>query len=159
MYEVANEPDIYFGTEIEIGHESPVRPDSEYASSKAGGEVFGRQYAENHGMNVYALRIGSVRDPAYDHPFGDAERGVDEGRWERDSDDYRMQAARMNCLWQSRRDIAHMVDCCLQDDSVRFDVFYGLSDNERAWFDIDHARETIGYDPYDSADDWDLPPG
>ncbi|SDM72700.1 NAD dependent epimerase/dehydratase family protein [Halogranum gelatinilyticum] len=158
MYEVANEPDIYFGTDIEVDHESPVRPDSEYASSKAAGEVFGRQYAENHGMNVYALRIGSVRDPAYDHPFGDAERGVDEGRWARDSDDYRTQAARMSCLWQSRRDIAHMVDCSLQDDSVRFDVFYGLSDNERAWFDIDHAREKIGYDPYDSADDWDMPP-
>lgn len=158
MVEVANEPDIYFGSDIEVDHTAPIRPDSEYGSSKAAGEAFGRQYAENHGMNVYALRICSVRDPEYDHPFGDAERGVDEGRWERDSDDYRIQAARMKCMWQSRRDIAHMVDCCLQDESVRFDVFYGVSDNERRWFDIDHARERIGYRPRDSADDWDMPP-
>lgn len=158
MFEVANEPDIYYGTDILVDHTEPIRPDSEYGSSKAAGESFGRQYAENHGMNVYSLRICSVRDPEYDHPFGDAERGVADGRWERDSDDYRKQAARMKCMWQSRRDIAHMVDCCLQDTSVRFDVFYGVSDNERRWFDIDHARERIGYEPRDSADTWDMPP-
>ena len=158
MTEVANQPDIYFGTDVELDHTAPIRPDSEYGSSKAAGEAFGRQYAENYGMNVYALRICSVRDPEYDHPFGDAERGVDDGEWERGSDEYLRQAARMKCMWQSRRDCAQLVECCLQNDDVRFGIFYGVSANERRWFDIDHARERLGYEPQDSADNWDMPP-
>jgi hypothetical protein len=61
-------------------------------------------------------------------------------------------------MWQSRRDLAHLVDCCLRDESVSFDVFYGVSDNDRRWFDVDHAREVVGYDPEDDGETWDAPP-
>ena len=64
----------------------------------------------------------------------------------------------MHATWQSRRDIANLVDCCLRDDTVAFDVFYGVSDNAASWFDIDHARQVVGYDPRDSADEWEAPP-
>ena len=66
--------------------------------------------------------------------------------------------ARMTAMWQSRRDFAQMTDKCLQDDSVTFDVFYGVSGNDRRWFDVDHAREVIGYEPQDNGDEWDAPP-
>jgi UDP-glucose 4-epimerase len=157
MYEQANAPDIYDGTDLVVDHTVPVRPDSPYGSSKAAGEVFAREYVETQGLDVAAIRIGSVRAPAYDHPYGDAERGVDDGRWERGSDSYREQVARMKATWQSRRDCAALFDCCLRR-SENFDVFYGVSDNERRWFDIDHAREVVGYDPQDDGERWTAPP-
>jgi hypothetical protein len=51
-----------------------------------------------------------------------------------------------------------MVDRCLQDDTVDFDIFYGVSDSDRRWFDIDHARDVLGYAPEDSSEEWDGPP-
>jgi nucleoside-diphosphate-sugar epimerase len=158
MYEVENRPEIYEETDLLVDHTSQIRPDSEYGASKAAGESFLSKFAENEGLAGYALRIGSVRDPAYDHPYGDAERGVADGRWERGSDEYETQAARLSCTWQSRRDVANMVDCCLRDTAVTFEVFYGVSDNERRWWDLGHAREVIDYDPRDSAEEWREPP-
>jgi nucleoside-diphosphate-sugar epimerase len=158
MYETENRPEIYGEFDLAVDHTSKIRPDSEYGASKAAGEAFLSKFAETGGWHGYALRLCSVREPPYDHPYGDAERGVDEGRWGRGSDAYEEQAARMQCTWQSRRDVAHMVDCCLRDEAATFEVFYGVSDNDRRWFDIGHAREVIDYDPRDSAESWDEPP-
>ncbi|ELZ81342.1 NAD-dependent epimerase/dehydratase [Haloferax larsenii JCM 13917] len=158
MYEKEHSPDLY-GAEyqLSVDHESPIRPDSHYGSSKAAGEAWGRQYAENHNINFYALRIGSVRPPTWDHPYGDAERGVDEGEWERGNQAYERMVARLKCTWQSRQDLAHLVEQCLDDEQVSFGIFYGISDNSNSWFELDNARERIGYTPRDSADDprWD----
>ncbi|WP_101297977.1 NAD-dependent epimerase/dehydratase family protein [Halegenticoccus soli] len=161
MYEVENAPDIYypdFG--LTVDEDAPHRPDSYYGASKAYDEDLGRYYVENFEFpkRFYALRICSVRHEEYDHPYGDAELGVDEGTWERGSDEYDEMVARMKAMWQSRRDLAQMVDRCLRDDSVEFDVFYGVSANDRRWFDIDHAREVIGYEPQDNGEEWDSPP-
>ncbi|WP_132060494.1 NAD-dependent epimerase/dehydratase family protein [Halorussus amylolyticus] len=161
MYEIDDAPDIYSRDfDLTVDHTVPVRPDSPYGASKVADEGFGRYYAENHDIRFYALRICSIRDPKYDHPYGDAERGVDDGRFERGSEEYENMVARMKAMWQSRRDFAHMVACCLDDETVEFDIFYGASDNDpdRRWFDIDHAKEVIGYDPQDCGDDWDAPP-
>jgi nucleoside-diphosphate-sugar epimerase len=156
-YEQERKPDIYHHTDLVVDHTTPYRPDSPYGSSKAAGEVFGREYAEAGELQFVAVRICSVRAPDYDHPYGDAERGVDEGRWDRGSDAYDEQVARMKAMWQSRRDCAALVDCCLGFEG-NFDVFYGVSDNERGWFDVDHARDVVGYDPRDDGETWDAPP-
>ncbi|EJN60814.1 NAD-dependent epimerase/dehydratase family protein [Halogranum rubrum] len=161
MHEVDNAPDIYypdFG--LRVPHDAPHRPDSYYGTSKAFGEDLGRYYVENFDAptQFYALRICSVRHEEYDHPYGDAEHGVDDGEWERGSDQYDEMVARMKAMWQSRRDLAHQVDCCLQDEDVEFGVFNGVSDNDRRWFDIENAREVIGYDPQDNGEEWDAPP-
>ncbi|MFC6734263.1 MULTISPECIES: NAD(P)-dependent oxidoreductase [unclassified Haladaptatus] len=161
MYEIENAPDIYFPEfDLTVDHTDPVRPDSYYGTSKSFGEDLGRYYVENedYPKSFYGLRICSVRHEEYDHPYGDAERGVDEDRWERDSDEYAQAVARMKAMWQSRRDLAHMVDRCLQTDGVAFDIFYGVSTNDRRWFDIDHACEVIDYEPQDNGDKWDGPP-
>ncbi|XVH31205.1 NAD-dependent epimerase/dehydratase family protein [Haloferacaceae archaeon DSL9] len=157
-YETERAPELYEGDSLVVDHESPIRPDSDYGSSKAAGEAWCRQYAENHGLACYALRIGSIRAPPYDHPYGDAERGVEAGTWSRGSEAYDEQVRRLKCTWQSRRDFAHMVDRCLRDTDVSYDVFYGVSDNENRWFDIDRARERIGYDPRDDGSEWAAPP-
>ncbi|MEF8853445.1 MAG: NAD(P)-dependent oxidoreductase [Haloarculaceae archaeon] len=159
MVEVRNRPDVYLDRGITADHTEPHRPDSLYGLTKSYGEDIGRLAAERHGVQFYGLRIGACRDPEYDHPYGDAERGVDEGRYERDSEDYEMTVARMKGLWQSRRDLAQMVDCCLQDETVEWDHFYGVSANDRRWLDdLEHARETIGYEPQDNGEEWDAPP-
>ncbi|MFD1514095.1 NAD-dependent epimerase/dehydratase family protein [Halomarina rubra] len=161
MYEDEFAPDLYEpGFGLVVDHTAPPRPDSFYGTSKLFGEAMGRQYVETfeYPKRFYALRIGSVRSPRYDHPFGDAERGVDDGRYTRDSAEYDATVTRMRATWHSRRDLAHQVDRCLRDDSVEFDIFYGVSDNPTRWFDVEHARATIGYRPKDSADDWSGPP-
>jgi hypothetical protein len=161
MYEEEYAPELYDESyDIVINHRTPIRPDSLYGTSKAFLEGLGRYYVENYEYpkQVYALRIGSVRHSKYDHPFGDAEAGVENGHWERDSDQYRRAVRRMKATWQSRRDAASLIECCLRDETVTFDIFYGVSDNSRRWFDIEHAGELIGYDPQDSSDDWTAPP-
>ena len=159
LYEVENAPTIYgLDHDLVVDHTAPVRPDSMYGAAKVYAEGLGRLAADQHGVSFYSLRICAVRDPEYDHPYGDAEAGVDDGEFERDSDAYGEQVARLKGMWQSRRDHAHMVEQCLHDESVDFDVFYGVSDNDRRWFDIDHARDVLGYEPRDNGEEWDSPP-
>lgn len=161
MYEEEYAPGLYYGdVDLLLDHTDPVRPDSYYGTSKAFGENLGRQYVElyDYPKRFYALRICSVRGVAYDHPYGDAERLVDDGKTERGSDRYEREVARMKATWQSRRDFAHQVDCCLRDDSVTFGVYSGVSDNDDRWFSLAAARSDIGYDPQDNGAEWDAPP-
>lgn len=160
-YEEDLSPELYtLDHDLVLDHADPVRPDSFYGASKSFGEDLGRYYVENHEYpkRFYALRVCSVRMPEYDHPYGDAEKGVAEGEWERNSTAYEQEVARMKAMWQSRRDFAHQVDCCLDDDSVEYGIFAGVSDNHRRWFDLEHARARIGYDPQDDGEEWDSPP-
>ncbi|GAA5053272.1 NAD-dependent epimerase/dehydratase family protein [Haladaptatus pallidirubidus] len=161
MYEVEFAPELYEPDfDLLVDQDSPRRPDSYYGTSKSFDEDLGRYYVENYDYpeQFYALRICSVRHEEYDHPYGDAEHGADEGKWKRDSPEYELKVARMKAMWQSRRDLAQQVDCCLQDDDVEFDVFFGVSDNDRRWFSIEHGRDVIGYDPQDNGEEWDAPP-
>jgi nucleoside-diphosphate-sugar epimerase len=161
MYECDHAPDLYeTDYELLLDHRSPIRPDSLYGVSKAFLEALGRYYVEHYEYpsQVYALRIGSVRYPAYDHPYGDAERGVEAGRWTRGSDEYQREVKRMKATWHSRRDLAALVERCLEDDTATFEIFYGVSDNERRWFDIYRPRRVVGYSPRDNGEEWDQPP-
>lgn len=161
MYEAAAAPEIYDPAhDLVVDHTAPHRPDSHYGASKCYGEDLGRFYVERDGApdRFYALRFGAIQTPEYDHPYGYAEIGVDDGDWTRDCPEYEAQVVRMKAIWQSRRDAAHMVECCLQDTDATFDVFYGVSDNDRRWFDIQHAADVLGYDPQDNAEEWTGPP-
>jgi nucleoside-diphosphate-sugar epimerase len=161
MWEVNNEPDIYdLNSDITVTVDDWERPDSFYGVSKAFGEDIGRYYVENYDApeQFYALRIASTRDAPYDHPYGDAERGVDRGEWERGSAEYVTEVKRMKGTWLSQRDLAQLVERCLEDDDVAFDAFFATSDNDRAWYDIEHTKEVLGYEPNDRAEDWQAPP-
>ena len=159
--EEANAPELYYpGHGITIDHETPVCPDSLYGVEKAYGEALGRYYVEHEPApeQFFALRIGTIRPPPRDHPYCMAEEGVDRGDWERGSEAYEEMAARVKATWQSRRDVAHMVDRCLRTSGAGFEILYGVSDNDRRWFDLSRAREVIGYDPQDDGEEWDGPP-
>ncbi len=177
MYELDLAPEIYDPEyDLELTHETPVRPDSFYGLSKVFGEGLGRLYVESHesplgsvhpgfGTNTreyperfYSLRIKSVRDADYDHPYGLAEEGVEAGLWERDSEEYEYMADRLKATWLSHRDLGQLVERCLLDDTVEFDIFWGVSGNAGRWVDLEHNREVLGYEPQDNGAEWDSPP-
>jgi nucleoside-diphosphate-sugar epimerase len=159
-YETEHAPELYYDSDVHVDHTSPVRPDSYYAVSKLFGEHMGQFYVEQKSApsQFYAHRICNLSEPADDHPYSGAERGVERGEFERGSEEYEDAVARGKAMWFSRRDCAQMVDLMLQDRTVDFDVFYGVSGNDRRWHDISHAEEVLGYDPRDNGDEWDAPP-
>lgn len=106
-----------------------VRPDSDYGVSKVFGEATGRYYSEHFGLEVACLRIGTVNR-------ANAPTNV-----------------RSLATWLSHRDLAQLVHLCLTRP-LRFEVFYGVSDNRWRFWDIEHAREVLGYDPQDDGENY-----
>ncbi len=178
LYEEEHAPELYEEDhDLLLDHETLPKPDGFYGATKVFGEHMGRVYANRNGApsQFYSLRISSVRTVEYDHPYGDAERGVDRGEehnvdedevwdqsqtgsWERGSDEYEEMVKRLKATWTSQRDFAHLLECCLEDESVTYDTFYAVSDNAARWFDTEHAKEVLGYEPQDDASVWDSPP-
>ena len=113
-----------------LTHVSPPRPSSLYGCSKVWGEALGRYYADAHGLSVICLRIGHVT--AADRPA----------------------ASRDFCVWCSQRDVGRMIEACVAAPaSVRFDVFFAVSNNRWGYRDLTHAREVLGWVPLDAAED------
>jgi nucleoside-diphosphate-sugar epimerase len=124
------------GAWARLTHESPLRPNGLYGASKAWGEALGRHYADAHGISVLCLRIGHVT--AEDRPAGPRDFSV----------------------WCSQRDIARMVERCLEaPPTLRFDIFYVLSRNRWGYRDLDHARAVLGFEPVDAAEAYRPAPG
>ena len=143
MYEVEGAPQIYEPGDARcVDHTAEVRPDSLYGVSKAYGEALGRLYAERHGMRVFCLRIGAVR--AHDDPTdqsGNPLLDLDEqGR-----------RNRMRAVWLSRRDCTSLIARCLDVEDVRWALVYGVSANPRRFWDLERARELLGWEPQDAA--------
>jgi nucleoside-diphosphate-sugar epimerase len=109
-----------------IRHDQVTRPLNFYACSKVFGEALAHMYAYTHGLSCIVLRIGWVL-----------------------SDD----SMRSRILWCSQRDIVQLLELCINaPENLRFDVFFGHSDNLYNLVDIQHAREVLGYAPQDQAD-------
>jgi hypothetical protein len=46
--------------------------------------------------------------------------------------------------------VVRLVECCVRaPGTVHFDSFYGLSNSDYRWTDIEHAAKVIGYIPED----------
>jgi len=110
-----------------IGVDHMVRPDGYYGVSKAFGEAIGALYAYKHGLRVTSLRIGN---------FGDAPLDV-----------------RRLSIWLKPEDLVQL--CCigLEHPDIHFEVFYGASYNERAWWD-NHRAYDLGYRPTGRGEDF-----
>jgi nucleoside-diphosphate-sugar epimerase len=156
-YEQELAPEIY-GRDYDlcVDH-TEYRPDSTYGVVKAFGEQLSRLCGEVHGVRTYCLRLGMVRPPDGDHPHAAAELTAAAGDCERGDEEYRRLVGHGEAMWLSNRDLAGLVDCCLRDEDVTRGVFNAVSENATRWLDIEHARETVGYDPRDDGTTHDPP--
>lgn len=113
-----------------LTHESLTRPSGLYGCSKVWGEALARHFSDAYGISVICLRIGAVN------------------RQNRPMD------IRQFSVWCSQGDIAQMIEKCIEaPDSVRFDVFFVVSNNKWSYRDLSHAREVVGFEPKDAAEE------
>ena len=110
-----------------IGVDVTVRPDSRYGVSKAFGEALGALYADKHGMRVTCIRIGNVAD-----------KPVDERRLS---------------IWLSPEDLVQLVRIGLEHPDIRYEIFYGVSENAASFWDNANAAR-FGYRPQSRAEDF-----
>lgn len=160
-YEQEHAPELYrHDYPLKLDSSDPTRPDSYYGATKSFGEDLGQYYTETYAFpsRFYALRICTVLPSQFDHPYGAAEQQVEQGSIERGTEEYRRLVTRTKATWHSRRDFSHLVECCLEDNTVDFSFFNGVSNNDRRWFSIQHSRNQIGYNPQDNAEEWTEPP-
>ncbi|EON23019.1 MULTISPECIES: NAD-dependent epimerase/dehydratase family protein [Nocardioides] len=108
-----------------ISDDALPRPDTFYGVGKVAAEALLRLYADRHSIDAIACRIGSFLDePA---------------------------TARALATWLSHDDAVRMFDAALTAPSPGFAVLYGISNNTRAWWDLEPGRR-LGYEPLDDAE-------
>ena len=119
------------GEEIHtVTHEWPQRPTGLYPATKVWGEALARYASDVQGLSVICLRIGWVN--ADDTP----------------------QKQESGAVWCSQRDVVQLVERSIEAPAdMRFDIFYGVSNNRWRWVDLEHARLSLGYIPKDSAEE------
>lgn len=151
-YETENVPQLWdLHDPRQWDHTAEIRPDSYYGVSKVFGEAMARYYVDHHGMRAVCLRIGGVRspeDPTHPSQLWKRERDGEEG--------IREKRRRMRAVWLSERDCVHLIERSLETDHD-WVLAYGISDNPRKIWDIDHAREILGYAPMDAAPEEIMP--
>lgn len=112
-----------------LTHESEPKPHSLYAVSKLFGEDLARYVVNTSEMSIICLRISSV--------------GAED----------KVSGPRGPMLYCSHADMAQMVVKCIEaPDTVKYDIFYVVSDNQRGYRDWTHARDVVGYVPTDSVE-------
>ena len=115
------------GTGKTISIHDPIRPDSDYGTSKAFGEAIARQYWEQYQLRSVVLRIGNVT--AEDDPRVDA---------------------RAMAIWLSHRDLAHLVERAV-NAPVDFGIYFAASKNGSRIWDLSDTERDLGYHSQDDS--------
>ncbi len=110
-----------------VGTDTRPRPDTFYGVGKVAAEALMSLYADRHGLDAVACRIGSFHE--------------------------RPETPRQLATWLSHDDCVRMVDAALTAPAPGFAVLYGISANTRAWWDLEPGR-ALGYDPVDDAEEF-----
>ncbi|MFC7741457.1 NAD-dependent epimerase/dehydratase family protein [Nocardiopsis composta] len=109
-----------------VSVQDPPRPDGLYGVSKAAAEALGRLYADTFGLQVVALRIGSLED--------------------------RPAEARHLATWLSPRDCAGFFRAAVTAPGVTFVAAYAVSANTRRFWDLSAGETGLGHRPADDAE-------
>jgi NAD+ dependent glucose-6-phosphate dehydrogenase len=111
-----------------VKHTDPTHPTEPYSASKVWAEGFCRTYHDKFGLSIVCLRIGGVNKAnTADGPVAKA-------------------------VWCSHRDVQNIIQLALDATATpRFDICYGVSDNQQGWVDLENSRERLGYLPQDGA--------
>lgn len=107
--------------------ETRPRPDTFYGVGKVAAEALLSLYADRHGLDVVACRIGSFLE--------------------------RPQTARHLSTWLSHEDAVRMIEAALTAPSPGFAVLWGISANTRGWWDLAPGR-ALGYEPHSDAEEY-----
>ena len=108
-----------------IDHTVVPRPDSRYGVSKAFSEALASLYADKHGIGFLCTRIGN---------FG--AKPID---------------SRRLSIWISPHDYTQLVRIGLEHPDIHFEIVYGVSKNQRSWYDNSNAYR-LGYAPQDDSE-------
>lgn len=96
---------MYPASELPLGADAEVRPDTLYGVSKAFGEALARLYFDKFGVECLAIRICTAGDPA---------------------------TPREARLWCNRDDLATLIEAGLDAEGLGYRMVYGISDNPGA---------------------------
>lgn len=103
-----------------------VLPDSRYGVAKAFGEASLALYADKYGMKCMSIRIGTV---------------IDKPRFLRELSTF-----------HHPQDLVQLIAIGAEHPDVRNEIVFGLSDNERTWWNNSRATQ-LGYKPIHKAQD------
>lgn len=117
----------FYPRDQKIGPDVLPLPDTRYGVSKAFGEALGALYAYKYGLGVVCLRIGNVSD----EPSNE----------------------RHLAIWLKPQDLVSLIRLGLEKEELVYEVLYGMSGNERAWWDNSRA-EALGYQPEGRSEDF-----
>jgi uronate dehydrogenase len=113
--------------DVDLGVDALPRPDTFYGVGKVAAEAVMQLYADRHGLDTLATRIGSfLPEPT---------------------------TRRHLSTWLSHDDAVRMFEATLTAESPGHAVLYGISANTRAWWDLEPGR-ALGYHPQDDAEAW-----
>ena len=127
LFATSNHAMGFYRRDQVIDHRAYPKPDSRYGVSKVFGEALGSLYSDKYGLEVFNIRIGNVNP-----------RPVDKRRLS---------------IWISPRDIAQLVTIGIEHPDIRFEIVYGISGNQRAWYNNANAQR-LGYRPQDDSEGW-----
>jgi nucleoside-diphosphate-sugar epimerase len=123
---------LNYGRNLRVTTDMPVRPSTVYGCTKVFGEALGRYYSDTHGLQVICIRI------CWFQPY--------------ESQVLRAGGA-IRHEWCSPRDLTQLIVKSIRSD-VKFAIFFGLSNNTGRYWDINNAKELVGYAPEDNAADF-----
>jgi NAD(P)-dependent dehydrogenase (short-subunit alcohol dehydrogenase family) len=112
----------------QVQADDPVNPGDLYGVSKCFGEAMARYMAQQQGLSSIVLRIGAFQ------PLEAARQP---------------ESIPMLDAFVSPRDLAHLIELCIDDDTLQFAILQALSDNAFNRMDITEAKELLGYAPVD----------
>ena len=113
-----------------------------YAAAKVFGERLGKCYAESHGIETIAVRVGWVWRGGENVPQN---LPPERGEWFR-------------LMWLSDRDYLQLMDRCLVANlPEKFVIVNGMSANTGMPWDLGPGRRALGYEPEDDVSQHTLP--
>jgi nucleoside-diphosphate-sugar epimerase len=117
----------------------PPRPATIYGVTKVFGEVLGRYYHDEYGLEVIAIRIGAFED--YESEKMKRHPG-------------------MQYVWLSPRDAVQLFTKSIEAPGVGYAVIFGTSNTHEEILSLQEARDVLGYEPLDHPKDYfdPLPP-
>jgi uronate dehydrogenase len=125
VFPTSNHAVGFYRRDQTIDHRVYPKPDSRYGVSKVFGEALGSLYADKYGLQALMIRIGNVNPAPIDR--------------------------RRLSIWCSPRDLAQLVSIGIEHPDIRFEIVYGVSGNQRSWYDNSNAVR-LGYRPQDDSE-------